>query len=225
LAGLVLVGLGTVGCLQQQPKELTPAELVQKAGDALKQVKSLHFKLSSANGKMAIGTGLFAQSIDGDVVQPDRLKGTATATFGKVTVDVGFVVIGSNEYITNPITKRWQQLNPTGSAPNLLDPNRGAPSLLTQTTNLQKQANETVDGTECFHLKGQVPGSLVAGLIGTKTSTATLAGEIWIGTTDYLPRQILLAGPITSDEPPDIQRTLSLSNFNESVTIDPPATG
>jgi LppX_LprAFG lipoprotein len=222
LAGLVLTGLAAAGCGGQKPAELTAGQIMQQSSDALKKVQTLHFRLNSANGKMVIGTGLAAQSVEGDVAQPDRLKGSATASFGKVTVDIAFVIIGSHEYITNPVTKRWQQINANSEAPNLLDPQRGAPVLLSQATNLQKLANENVGGADCFHIQGTVPSTLVAGLVGGKGSANTLAGDIWVGAADFLPHQIRLNGPVSADEPPEIQRTLELSNFGETITIDPP---
>ncbi len=222
LAGLFLTGLAAAGCSGQKSPELTAGQIMQQSSDALKKVQTLHFRLTSANGKMVIGTGLAAQLVEGDVAQPDRLKGSATATFGKVIVDIGFVIIGSQEYFTNPVTKAWQKLPANSDAPNLLDPQRGAPVLLSQATNLQKLANENVGGVDCFHVQGTVPSKLVAGLIGGKGSANTLAGDIWVGAADFLPRQIRLDGPVSVDEPPEIQRTLELSNFGETITIDPP---
>src|SRR5436190_225979 len=104
LGALVAVGLSSTACSGQKAADLTPEEILQKSSDALKQAKSLHFKLSSTGGMMSMGSGLVAKSIEGDVVKPDRLKGSATSTFGKVTVDIGFVVVGAHQYITNPIT-------------------------------------------------------------------------------------------------------------------------
>jgi LppX_LprAFG lipoprotein len=220
---LAIAGVGLVACKPAKPPALTAADIIQNSSVALKAVKAVHFKLAATGGMMSIGTGLVAKSIEGDVVQPDRLKGTAVSTFGKVTVEISFVVIGANQFITNPITKQWQALPATNAAPNLLDPDKGAASLISQATNLTKLDNHTVGGTDCYHLTATIPASLVAGLVGAAGGTSLLASEIWIATSDSLPRQINLAGPVTSDEPPAIQRILELSNFNESITIDPPA--
>ena len=211
-----------MSCQPSKPPDLTAGDIVQQSSTALKAVKAVHFKLSSTGGMMAIGTGLVARSIEGDVIQPDRLKGTAVSTFGKVTVEINFVVIGTRQFITNPITKQWQALPATDAAPNLLDPDKGAAFLLSQATNLTKLGNETVGGTDCYHLTATIPATLIAGLVGAAGSASLLASDIWIATSDSLPRQINLAGPVTTDEPPAIQRVLELSNFNESITIDPP---
>jgi len=220
LASLALVTLSAFGC--GGAPDLPAPEVVKKASDALKTVNSLHFKLASAGGKMAIGSGLAASTIEGDVIRPDRLKGTAVSTFGKVTVEISFIAIGTQQFITNPLTKQWEKLPTPGSAANLLDPDHGAPLLLTQVGNLRKATNDTVAGVECYHVVGDLSASLVAGLVGASGVSGTLAGDVWVATTDLLPRRIHLTGPVTSDEPPQIQRVLDLSNFNESITIESP---
>ncbi len=223
LGVLVVAGLSSVGCSIVKPADLAPADIMSKASDALKAVKSAHFKVSSTNGMMAIGTGLVAQSIEGDVAQPDRLQGKAVSTFGRVTVEISFIIVGTKQFITNPITKKWEPVPGGGSAPNLLDPDKGASLLLRQVANLKKLPNEAVAGVDCYHLSGDVSSSLVAGMVGGTGDSRTLSGDIWIATTDFLLRQIHLVGPVAASEPPAIERVLAFSNFNESVVIDPPA--
>ncbi len=225
LGMIALASLSVAGCFAQKPAELTAADVIQKASDALKKVRAAHFKLTATGGMMAIGAGLVARSIEGDVVQPDRLKGTASSTFGRVTVEISFVVVGAKRYITNPITKKWEELPAAGAAPNLLDPDRGAAALLKQAANLKKLANEQVGGVDCYHLTSDVPATLVAGLVGAQGTSSALTSDLWVGVSDFLTRQVRLAGPITSDEPPAIQRLLELSAFDESVTIEPPTSG
>jgi LppX_LprAFG lipoprotein len=222
LGALAVTALSSTACFGQKAADLTPEVVVQKSSDALKQVNSVHFKLSATGGMMAIGTGLVAKSIEGDVVKPDRLKGNATSTFGKVTVDVAFVIVGGHQYITNPITKKWQEVPNAQPAPNLLDPERGAAALLKQVTDVKKLENEKIDGTDCYHLAGKVTSTLVAGLVGATGTESKLDGDLWIGATDFLVRQLGLAGPVTSDEPPAIKRMLQLTSYNEAVAIEAP---
>ncbi len=222
IGALALAGL-SAGCFSRAPAELSPSDIIGKGSDALKAVTSAHFKLTSTGGMMAIGTGLAARTIEGDVERPDRLKGTAVSTFGKLTVDLGFMIIGSHEYVTNPITKKWEELPSSTTSPNLLDPDHGAPALLKQVTNLKKLADASIDGVDCYHLTGKIAASLIAGLVGAPGTANTLDGDLWIGAKDFLVRQIVLTGPIATNEPPGIQRTLTLSNFNESISIEPPS--
>jgi lipoprotein LprG len=222
VALLATGGLALAGCSLVKPPELTPAEVISKSADALKAVKSVHFKLSATNGMMAVGTGLVAKTIEGDVVQPDRLQGKALSTFGRVNVEISFIVVGTQRFITNPITKKWEPLPGAGAAPNLLDPDRGAAALIRQASNVKKLPNEVVGGIDCYHVTGEIASSLVAGLVGAVGADRTLSSDVWVATTDFLLRQIRLVGPVSTNEPPDIQRTLELSDFNEAITIDSP---
>jgi hypothetical protein len=223
LGVLALGGLAVAACSGQKTPELTASDIIGKASDALKSVKSVHFSLVATGGTMVIGGGLPAKNIEGDAVQPDRIKGMAASTFGNVNVQIAFVIIGSDEYVTNPITKQWQEVPGNATAPNLLDPQQGAGALLKKATELKKLTDETVSGTDCYHLSGKLNGTLIAGLIGSKGLDTPLPSEVWIGKSDFFPRQLKLVGPITAEEPPAIQRVLALSQFNETVTIDPPA--
>jgi len=218
----VAVASVSAACAARAPAELSATEIMARASDALKKVSSAHFKLTSTGGMMAIGTGFAARSIEGDVVRPDRLKGTAVSTFGKLTVDIGFMIVGSHEYITNPISKQWEELPTAPTAPNLLDPDHGAAALLEQVTHLQKATNETVTGVDCYHVTGKIGAALIAGLAGAPGTANALAGDLWVGTKDFLVRQIRLVGPVTSTEPPQIVRVLALSSFDETVAIEPP---
>jgi hypothetical protein len=222
LVAMIATGLLGTGCFLSKPPELNADQVVAKAADALKTVQSVHFKVESTKGMMAIGAGLVARAIEGDVVKPDRLQGKATGTFGRVTVEISFVFVGGQGYITNPITKKWEALPGAGRATNLLDPDRGASLLLTKVSKLQKLANESVGGVDCYHLTGDVDASLVAGLVGSTASVPTLTGDLWVGSADFLLRQIHLVGPVSTNEPPEIERVLNLSNFNEQVAINSP---
>lgn len=223
LGAVVIVGLSSTACFKSKTPELNAQDILTRSSDALAKAKSAHFVINSTNGMMSIGTGLVAKTIEGDVVQPDRLKGQATSTFGRITVQIGFVEIGNKQYITNPITRKWQEVPGSQPAPNLLDPNKGAPAALKQATDLKKLANENIAGTDCYHVTGKTSASLVAGLVGLPGTSATLASDIWVGVSDLLPRRIALDGAVTKNEPPNIKRTLDLSNYNEQVTIEPPA--
>ena len=222
LAALALTSL-TAGCFSRPPAELTAAEIMAKASNAMRNVKSIHFKLTSTGGMMAIGTGMAARSIEGDVVRPDRLRGTAVSTFGKLTVDLGFMVIGTHQYVTNPITKKWEEMPAQANAPNLLDPDHGATAILKQVSDLKRLADESIDGVDCYHVAGKIGASLIAGLVGAPGTSNTLSGDVWVGTKDFLVRRIRLVGAVASNEPNAIQRVLDLSNFNETISIEPPS--
>jgi LppX_LprAFG lipoprotein len=222
LQALVTVGLTMVGCSLGKPAELSPADIMAKASDALKPVKSVHFKVSSTKGMMAIGSGLVAKNIEGDIVQPDRLRGKAISTFGRVTVEINFIIVWTKQFITNPITKKWESVDGASAVPNLLDPDKGASLLLRQVSNLNKRPNESIGGVDCYHLTGDVASSLVANLTGGTSADRALSGDMWIASSDFLLRQIHLVGPVITSEPPEIERVLEFSNFNQSVAIDPP---
>lgn len=222
LLGMVVWAGLSAGCGITRPAELSAIEILDRASTALRSVNSVHFKLTATNGMIAIGSNLAARTIEGDVVRPDRVKGTAVSTFGRMTVNLSFMIVGTHQYVTNPVTKQWERLSGEVTAPNLLDPDHGAAALLKQVGDLEKMANENVGGVDCYHVRGSIAAALIAGLVGAPGTANRLAGDVWVGTGDFLPRRIRLVGPVTTTEPPGIERVLDLSNFNETVSIEPP---
>jgi hypothetical protein len=82
---------------------------------------------------------------------------------------------------------------------------------------------ETVDGAECYHLRGSVPASALAALIGSQESTPSAAAiDLWVGTKDFTLRQARLVGAILPEESPLLERSLKFSDFDKPMTIKAP---
>ncbi|MBI3977878.1 MAG: LppX_LprAFG lipoprotein [Chloroflexi bacterium] len=189
----------------------------------MEKLRSFHFRLEVANGVMPLGAGFVATSVEGDAAAPDRLKMTVKARLANTPVELQVIAIGSRRYLTNPLTRRWQDVSGNLVTPALLDPERGIGGVLRRLENPERLGRESLEGVETWRLRGAVPAAVLVGMVGGQAAGAEPIGlEVWVGAGDWLVRQVKLAGAVTQGEAPQMERTLKLSSFNQSVSIDAP---
>jgi hypothetical protein len=219
---LIAAAIALVAACTPAPRELTPRELLDKAADAADQVNTAHFSLEQQNGSVVVASGVQVTNAEGDVQRPDRLQMKFTLRLGTLSAESQLIAVGSELFLTNPLTGQWQPAPPAATAPRVLDKDGGVGSLLRKVTDPQKIAIETLDGAQTQHLKGDVPGSAFTAMTGAPATVNSVAGEIWVGTDDVLPHQVRLTGPVTTADTPATVRILKLSKFNQPVSIEPP---
>jgi hypothetical protein len=107
--------------------------------------------------------------------------------------------------------------------PRVLDKEAGFSSLLRQVTDPSKVGNESLDGAQTQHLKGRVPAASFTSMLRTQPTGDTVAGDLWVGSDDFLPRQVRLEGPIGAGDTSTTVRVLKFSKFNDAVSIQAPS--
>ncbi len=216
---LALVTLGLVGC--GEPEKLPPDKVIEKAVPAIQSASSFHFTLDTSKLQKPMA-GLFITKANGDVVKPDKLSGDLSATFGGLPISVKVVVDGKSQYMTDPASGRWETMPPSFNVAQFFDPTKGVSDILASVKGLTSDGTEGVDGVDSYRLKGSVPASALKSLSPEVTATGDLATTLWIGSNDFLLRRVSLQGPIIQGEPPDIIRTITLSDYNKQVKIETP---
>jgi len=218
-----LVLLALVVACAPAPRELTAREVLDRAADAADKVTSAHFALEQQNGSIELTSGVQVANAEGDVLKPDRLQMKFTLRLGGFAAEAQLIAVGSELYLTNPLTGQWQRAPAATTAPRVLDQERGVSSLLRKVTEPQKLGNETLDGSQTHHVKGRVPGRAFADLTGSQASAESVSGDVWIGTDDFLVRQVRLEGPVGAGDSAATVRTLKFSRFNQPVSIERPS--
>jgi lipoprotein LprG len=198
-----------------------PQALLKSATDATAAVKSFHFKLEHEHGSLALPVNLKLDEAKGDVVVPDRLKANVSATNGSIKIDVDAIAIGDQTWITNPFTRRYQQV-PNASIFETIDPVGLLNVVTSKLENAAVAGSESVDGTDSWHLTGTMPSSALSGVLPAKSGN-NVDFELWVGKGDNLPRRVRLEGPVTSDDASNTTRVIDFTRFDEDVTISPPS--
>ena len=221
--GLLLAACSCGGKKQQTTGPLPPAaDVLTKAVERAATMKTFHFRLEHENGVSAIPLGLGLTTAEGDVIVPDRMKAKVEAKAGTQPVRVEVIGIGDEAWMTNPFNRQWQPLPSGNSLKDIFDPTQGIKAVANALQNPEVTADEQVGGVATYRVEGTVDSAILEAAAPIAEPGLTVNVKVWIGKDDSLIRRVRLEGPIAPDEPQDIVRTLDVSKFDESVTIEPP---
>jgi hypothetical protein len=197
-------------------------QLLASAQAAIQKAHAYHFNLQTQHA--GTSANLVLQSADGDLVVPDKLQANATAQVFGSLVQIKIITIGQHQYMTDPITGRWETTSGLPDAQTLSSSQTGIAGLLGHIQNPSTPSNSSVDGVSCWSTSGKLDAQYLSGILGNQAKAGSLLdATTCIGTSDHLPYLIRLTGIATAGDSSQTVRTLKLSKFNEAITINAPA--
>lgn len=219
---LLALAAGLTACdTGPAPAAMKPDEVLRQAAPKMAALKSFHFALSTS--KVAKPPAqLYITGADGDLARPGKLQATAKALLLGNAVEVQVVADGDAQYMTDPLSKRWQKIPPSFNALALLDPGKAIADILANVQAPTDDGTETVDNVASYRIKATVPPASMQALSPEITATDPLSATLWVGSADFLVRQVQITGALLKDEPATVVRTLKFSNFDTPVTIQLP---
>src|SRR5262245_56698649 len=223
LGGLALV-LAVAACDTGSPTkepDLTPAQVIEKAGPAMQAANSFHFNMEARKLDKLL-PGIYISKASGDVAKPDKLSADVNAIAFGVPVNIKAVVDGDQQYMTDPGSGAWMSSSLMIDVSQYFNPDKGVADILNNVKDLKSDGTESVDNTEAYRLKGRVPASALQSLSPVVTAKDDITTTLWIGSSDYLLRQVRLEGPIDASEPANVVRTITFSEYNKPVKIETP---
>ncbi|MDQ2903675.1 MAG: LppX_LprAFG lipoprotein [Ktedonobacteraceae bacterium] len=223
LSGLIALVLLLAACGGGGSSSNTPTaqQLIASAQAAIQKVTAYHFNLKVDNP--GTGATLVIQTADGDIVVPDKLQANASALVIGSAIQVKFVSVDDKEYITDPITGKWQLTTGLIDPRTLSDSKTGVASIL---GNIQKPgtpSDSNVDGTSCWSINGKLDAKYLGSIIGDAAQAGSIVDvTTCIGKADNRPYLIRITGIATQGDTSKTVRTFKLSKFGETVTITAP---
>jgi lipoprotein LprG len=224
LAGLGLLAIVATGCTSggSGTGNLPAAStLLSNSGTAMRGVTSVHFAIA-VDGTLG---GVPIQNANGDLNAQGQAKGNAKISELGQLVQVDFVLVDKIFYLKGP-TGGYTKV-PAALAGNLfdptaiLDPNRGVAKVLTSVHDATTQAEESVDGIECYRIGGRVDKGVVAALLPGIGSDVT--ATVWVAADSRnLPVKAEFGVP-GADGSQGAKVDVDISNVNEPVTVTAPA--
>jgi lipoprotein LprG len=203
------------------PPALQPGDVLSKAAPKMAALKSFHFSLSTSKVDKA-PSSLYITGADGDVARPGKLQATAKALTAFGAVEVHVAALGDQQYMTDPVSQRWQKIPPSFNALALLDPGKAIADILANVKNPADDGSETLDGVASYRIKATVAPEAVRALSPEITATDPLSTTLWVGSQDFLVRQVQITGALLKNEPATVVRTLKFSQFDTPVDIQLP---
>ena len=204
------------------PVPLNIDTLLRDAGKVMEGLKSFEFKLTHENGSTQLFSGLFIENAQGTVINPDKISVEFIGTFGtSFAVKSGLITIGADSYMLNPLTGEWSA-EETGVNPmEFFKPQVGIASMMIQLENVHQIKNEGTS-TEVYQLVGNLASKALSPLLGVTLEDAKVNVELTIDTKTSLLLQARVLGRVTPTDVYGVVRVITLSGFNESISIEPP---
>lgn len=224
LAALSVFAIVLTGCSKKN-KEATPSELptgtqlMTDGAKAMSEVKTVHFTIG-VDGKIQ---GLSIKGAEGDLTKDGKAKGKATLEQLGFVIETEFVLVGKDLYLKGPtggFTKADASMASSILDPSaILDPNRGAPKLLTSAKNPKTEAKEQVDGKDTFKVSFDPDTAALQSLIGF--STSGVKGLVWLDATTKRIAKAEFKVPASGGNP-EGTITVTFTKYDEPVTISAP---
>ncbi len=223
---VLLLLLVLVACGPSPTPTLTAKQIAQNASDKMSSVTSFHFSIELTGRRKTIDplATLALRHAEGDVVRPNKAQSRIKVSLGGIIAEVRAVGIGEKQWLTNPLTQRWETA-PAGWGYNpavLFDAQTGLSSLLTRVEGLGRTSDETLDGQRHYRLSGKVAAQEAAMMTANMVSASDVSFTTWIGADDFLMRKIHIVEKGAS-EPESTEWDIVLSAFDKPVTIEAPS--
>ena len=200
--------------------EPTAEEVLNRAAEALTEVESFHFVLTHENGSTPLPLNLQLTTAEGDVEVPASLRAEVEAEVLGVNVGVDVISIDDKTWITNPFTRRWEELD--ANIRDFADPVILVSDLIPSITPTSLTDGGRVDGVETHLVRGTLDSGALSDALGIAEPGRDVDVEAWIGVDDDLPRRIRLIGPLSDADDEDVIREVEVSRIDEPVEIMPP---
>ncbi len=218
MAALVSVALASCG---NSSSALSASTILQRAQVRFEATSTFHFALQASH--LGANDPQPITSATGDVQRPDQLKTDMTANLSGFTLQLQLIIIGQRQWISNPLTGKFEPTQDYGSLLTIFDAQRGVGAILThlqQPTDLV--SSSSVSGA-CWKISGKVGASELAAVVGGVVKSSSVPVSVCIGKSDNELYSTTLAGPVTQTDTSATRRTFTLSAFDKPVSIQAPA--
>ena len=207
------------------PPAPDPIAILQNAADRFETLEFFKFTMVHENGGTPIAFGLVMEDVTGDVAAPDRLQAEIGAFAGNLFFDVTLVAIGDRTFLTNPFTKEFEEIEGGIISSALLDPTTGISGIIRDAVDPVLVGEENMEDVTTYHITSVIDSAQLTSIAPSAEPGLPIDVGIWVGTDDSLVYRIHMVGPMSSDEAPDITRTILPSDFDISVEIAMPDLG
>lgn len=197
----------------------TAPEAVARSRDAMANLDSFRFELTHDSGFTALSGGFELTRAHGVVTQ-NGLDLELEADIGRAFVRVEAIVIDDRTWMTNALTGAWSEIPPEDSPFAFLDPVRLVADILGDTLEAVYPENRQANGD--ITINGRIPATTLAALVGVVDPDAVPVVTLTLSAETYLLKKIVITGVAQPEDDENTTRVISLSEFDEPVSLRPP---
>ncbi|MBM3948720.1 MAG: LppX_LprAFG lipoprotein [SAR202 cluster bacterium] len=203
------------------PTPVTPQGVLAQSGQVMASLASFHFRMVHEVGSTEMLPGLKVDDVFGDVQTPDRLLAEFRGLFGAFTIKAQIIAIGEENYMTNPLSGVWEKVDTQVTPIGFFNPREGIASMMGQITEAQF-LDPLPTNSDVFRIGGVLEARALRPLLGNTLTTELVSVELHIEQTSLRLLRAVFEGAVTPTDQPDTLRLVTMSGFNEPVTIEPP---
>ncbi len=201
----------------------TTQQLLATLQKNFRTVNSFHVIMKVDNAGTPADGRIQIRNADGDVIMPDKVSASANIILSGQAVAVKLISVGGHQYVTDPITGQWRVITGVLDPRTLTNPNTGLISLAGKVQNLSQPSDDSVNGTPCWRISGQLDAKYLAFLTGGGVPAGTmLQTSVCIGKADGLPYEVKVVGIAAAGDTNNTTYSFELSNYNENISITAP---
>lgn len=226
-ATLLAIVLASGACGGAQPT--TPADpsldvdaLIGRAADAMAGLETARFTMERSGAPVEVA-GLEFVSAEGQYAAPAAARALLQVRVSDLSIEVGTIAIDERVWLTNPLTGGWEEI-PDGTGFNIaivFDADVGWVPLLTDDLSDVSYLGTMDEGNGPRHvIHGSIAAVRVEFLTAGLVEAQSVESDIWIHPESGHITRVEFA---TDDRGAVSEWIIRLSEFDEPVTIDPPA--
>ncbi len=226
---VLLAGLLAASCGEQEPTPPAADEILAQSVARMQDLAGYAFNLDPSGAPVPLDQDglLTLGKAEGNYVAPDEAIAVVTVSTPGLVTEVSLISIGDQQWLTNPLTGRWEAL-PAGwglDPKALVNPDTGLLGILAgDISQLSLTGTEELeDGPDqgLYALTGMVEGGRIAELSAGMIGPEPMPIQLWIAPDSYeLVRVVLSETTPGAEEPTRWQ--LDFSQFDQTVEISPP---
>ena len=201
----------------------TTQQLITTLQKNFRTVSTFHVVMQVDNAGTPPSGSIQIRNANGDVIMPDKVSAQANIVLSGQVVGVKLISVGANQYVTDPITGQWRVIKGVLDPRTLTNPNTGLISLVGKVQNVSQPGDDSVNGTPCWRISGQLNAKYLAFLTGGGVPAGTmLQTSACIGKADGLPYEVKVVGMAAVGDTNNTSYSFELSNYNENISITAP---
>ena len=214
-ATTVLSGCGTTSVP-------SASSLLSRAQQQFDSNSSVHFVLTVQNYGQGSVASPVVVSATGDAVRPDRVKASAQVNVGVGVASVQLIIIGPQEWYTDPLTGAFTPTTQFSSFLKIFDPTVGLGALLVSLQKPGTPSDGSANGTACWKITGQLSKSSLEPIFGSDVVNDASHTTFCIAKSGGQLASVTMTGAVLAGDTSQTVRTIDFSHYNEQVTIQAP---
>jgi hypothetical protein len=199
--------------------------IVRGFAETMKTVPGFHFVYEVDRPSPSQGSGFELDRLTGDVNAAGNMQATAEGTRAGKTVQQEVLILDGTVYVRDAVSAKWRSVAAAESPVASLNLYRGMSRLPDQLTEMTRvgRTMASPSGKPSDQIKAKVDVAALADIIGPVSVSGAIPVDIWAipDFGDYI-YDLQITGALNQGEDPATVRTLSLSDYGESIDIRAP---